>query len=60
MYIYIVKHTELLNYIGHSLYNEAVYEHGSYFTKAQADQEVKRLHDEEDIEAWIDRKWVTE
>ena len=60
MYIYIVKHTELLNYIGHGLYNEAEYNHGSYLTKEQADQEVKRLHDEENIDAWIDRKWVQE
>ena len=60
MYIYVVKHTELLNYIGHGLYNEAEYEHGMYMTNIQASQEVKRLHDEEGIDAYIDREWVQE
>ena len=60
MYIYVVKHNELLNYIGHGLYNEATYEHGSYLTQEQANQEVKQLHDTQDIDAYVDRKWVQE
>jgi hypothetical protein len=57
MYIYIVKSTELLNYIGHGLYNEAEYEHGIYPTNEQAEQRVKELKDE-GIEARIESRWI--
>lgn len=57
MYIYIVKSTELLNYIGHGLYNEAEYEHGMYTTHEQAKQRVKELQDE-GIEARIESRWI--
>lgn len=59
MYIYIVKSTELLNYIGHGLYNEAEYEHGIYTTNEQAEQRVKELQNE-GIEAWIESRWIGE
>ena len=58
MYIYIVKSTELLDYIGHGLYNEAEYEHGIYPTHEQARQKVKELHDEDGIEAEIESRWI--
>ena len=57
MYIYVVKSTELLNYIGHGLYNEAEYEHGIYPTNEQAEQRVKELKDE-GIEARIESRWI--
>ena len=57
MYIYIVKSTELLNYIGHGLYNEAEYEHGIYTTNEQAKQRIKELQDK-GIEARIESRWV--
>ena len=60
MYIYIVKHDEPLNYIGHGLYNEATYEHGAYLTQEQANHEVKQLHDTQGINAYVDRIWVKE
>ena len=60
MNIYIVKSTELLNYIGHGLYNEAEYEHGIYLTHEQAEEKVKELHDEDGIEARIESRWVFE
>ena len=59
MYIYIVKSTELLNYIGHGLYNEAEYEHGIYPTHGQAEQRVKELQNE-GIEAEIESRWIGE
>ena len=59
MYIYIVKSTELLNYIGHGLYNEAEHEHGIYPTNEQAEQRVKELKDE-GIEARIESRWIGE
>ena len=59
MYVYIVKSTELLNYIGHGLYNEAEYEHGIYTTNEQAKQRVKELQDE-GLDAWVERKEVKE
>ena len=59
MYIYIVKSTELLNYIGHGLYNEAEYEHGIYPTHEQAKRRVKDLQDE-GIEAEIESRWIGE
>ena len=59
MYIYIVKSTELLNYIGHGLYNEAEYEHGIYPTHEQAEQRVKELQNE-GIEAEIESRWIGE
>ena len=59
MYIYIVKSTELLNYIGHGLYNEAEYEHGIYTTNEQAKQRVKELQDE-GLDAWVEKKEVKE
>ena len=59
MYVYIVKSTELLNYIGHGLYNEAEYEHGIYTTNEQAKQRVKELQDE-GLEAWVEKKEVKE
>lgn len=58
MYIYIVKSTELLNYIGHGLYNEAEHEHGVYSTNEQAKKRVKELHDEDGIEARIESRWI--
>ena len=58
MYIYIVKSTETLNYIGHGLYNEAEYEHGIYPTHEQAEQRVKELYDEDGIEAEIESRWI--
>ena len=58
MYIYIVKSTELLNYIGHGLYNEAEYEHGIYSTHEQAQKRVKELHDKDGIEAKIESRWI--
>lgn len=57
MYIYIVKSTETLDYIGHGLYNEAEYEHGIYLTNEQAKQRVKELKDE-GIEARIESRWI--
>ena len=60
MYIYIVKHDEDLNYIGHGLYNTATYEHGIYMNPVEAEQKVKQLSKEEGIEAYIDRRWITE
>ena len=59
MYIYIVKSTELLNYIGHGLYNEAEYEHGIYTTNEQAKQRVKELQDE-GLDAGVEKKEVKE
>ena len=59
MYVYIVKSTELLNYIGHGLYNEAEYEHGIYTTNEQAKQRVKELQDE-GLDAWVEKKEVKE
>lgn len=59
MYIYIVKSTELLNYIGHGLYNEAEHEHGIYPTNEQAKQRVKELQDE-GIDARIESRWIGE
>lgn len=59
MYIYIVKSTERLNYIGHGLYNEAEYEHGIYPTNEQAKQRVKELQDE-GIDARIESRWIGE
>jgi len=58
MYIHIVKSTELLNYIGHGLYNEAEYEHGIYFTHYEAEQRVKELKENEGIEAEIESRWI--
>lgn len=57
MYIYIVKSTELLNYIGHGLYNEAEHEHGIYPTNERAKQRVKELQNE-GIEARIESRWI--
>ena len=59
MYVYIVKSTELLNYIGHGLYNEAEYEHGIYITNEQAKQRVKELQNE-GLNAWVEKKEVKE
>ena len=59
MYVYIVKSTELLNYIGHGLYNEAEYEHGIYTTNEQAKQRVKELQGE-GLDAWVEKKEVKE
>lgn len=57
MYIYIVKSTKLLNYIGHGLYNEAEYTHGIYTSNEQAKQRVKELQKEE-IDARIESRWI--
>ena len=57
MYIYIVKSTKLLNYIGHGLYNEAEYTHGIYTSNEQAKQRVKELQNEE-IDARIESRWI--
>ena len=57
MYIYIVKSTKLLNYIGHGLYNEAEYTHGIYTSNEQAKQRVKELQEEE-IDARIESRWI--
>ena len=59
MYVYIVKSTELLNYIGHGLYNEAEYEHGIYTTNEQAKQRVKERQGE-GLDAWVEKKEVKE
>lgn len=58
MNIYIVKSTELLDYIGHGLYNEAEYIHGIYSTREGAEQKLKELHDEDGIEARIESWWM--
>lgn len=58
MYIYMVKHTKPLNYVGHGIYNEAVFEHGIYIDPVKADREVERLQKEEGIEAYVERKWI--
>jgi len=58
MYIYIVKSTETLNYIGHGLYNEAEYEHGIYLTQYEAQARVKQLLEEDGIEAEIESRWI--
>ena len=58
MYIFIVKSTETLNYIGHGLYNEAEYEHGIYLTQHEAKARVKQLLEEDGIEAEIESRWV--
>lgn len=60
MYIYIVKSTELLNYIGHGLYNEAVHEHGIYPTHKQAEDKVAELYETDGIEAEIESRWIGE
>ena len=58
MYIYIVKSTELLNYIGHGLYNEAEHEHGIYLTHKQAEDKVTELYETDGIEAEIESRWI--
>lgn len=58
MYIYIVTSTETYDYIGHGLYHEATIEYGIYPTNEQAEQRVKELHDEYEIEAEIEKRWI--
>ena len=58
MYVYIVKSTELGNYIGHSLWEEVITEHDIYSTPDRANAEAQRLIDEEGLDAWVEKKEV--
>lgn len=60
MYVYIVKSTELGNYIGHSLWEEVITEHDIYSTPDRANAEAQRLIDEEGLDAWVEKKEVKE